>query len=185
MIVVLALCGLAQAELTQLHIGQSEGDALAVLERQGAVVHRLGASDPQALRRALVDGQLLELWNRWALTPKTKEGGLDPRAFERIAIAERGRDRWVLTFSRGGLTSALGRYRVPVDPSADPPGGWSPRRLDPLRRALQALKPFALVAGRPDGYGNLTEWRSRAAGGAVRALYRPGDDELLVLLAEG
>jgi hypothetical protein len=186
MIVVLALCGLAQAELTQLHIGQSEGDALAVLERQGAVVHRLGASDPQALRRALVDGQLLELWNRWALTPKTKEGGLDPRAFERIAIAERGRDRWVLTFSRGGLTSALGRYRVPVDPSADPPGGWSPRRLDPLRRALQALKTLcpgggatrwiwqpdrvAIPGGRWRGAGPLSTWRRRAFGLARRRL---------------
>lgn len=185
MIWVLALCSLAQAELTQLHIGQSEGDALAILERQGATVQRLGADDPQALRRALVDGQLLELWNRWDLTPKTKEGGLDPSAFQRIAIAERGRDRWVLTFARGGLSAALGRYRVPVDPSADPPGGWSPRRLDPLRRALLALKPFSLAPFQPDGYGNVTEWRARAAGGTVRAWYRAGEDELLVLLAEG
>lgn len=157
MITVLALTCLAQAELTQLHLGQNEGDVLAVLE----------------------------LWNRWSLTPKTKEGGLDPAAFERIVVAERGPDRWVLTFARGGLTSALGRYRVPVDASADPPGGWSPRRLDPLRRALQALKPFGLVTGRPDAHGNITEWQARAAGGAVRVLYRPGDDELLVLLAEG
>lgn len=176
---------LAQAELTQLHVGQSPLEVQAILERQGAVVHRLESTDPQALRRALIDGHLLAEWNRQGLGPKTKEGGLDPRGFERLLIAEAPGRRWIATFSRGGLTSVLGRFRVPVDASADPPGGWSPRRLDPLRRALNALQPFGLAPRDPDAYGNVTAWRARAGGGAVRVTYTPTEDELLVLLAEG
>jgi hypothetical protein len=184
MIALLLLCA-AQAELGQLKIGMSEADASAILERAGAKVVHLAANEPQALKKALIDGELLAIWNRFELTPKTAEGGLDPAAFQRLLIAEAGDRRWVLTFGARGLRAALGRYPVRVDANVDPAGAWSGARLEPLRRSLKALGPFDLAPLESDTYGNRFAWKGRAKDAAVRALYRPADDELVVLLSAG
>jgi hypothetical protein len=115
---------------------------------------------------------------------------LGQQALADFLLARQGERRLILAFEVAGadgqgrrLRCALVRVPVPVDPSADPAGGWSPSRLHRLREALAEAAAFQLQVLERDRYGNAFAWKGRhPQGGQVRLWYRPEDDELRLLL---
>jgi hypothetical protein len=173
-----------------------DAPATQALEILGPAGHPelLEASEPQALTRGLLDNGLLETLNRFGFTPTLPGRGFDPSAFRAFLLLRRGDADLTLVFGGNGAASdpagrgrrlvlALLRLPVPVDPTQDPAGGWSPKRLRLLREALQALAPFALRGLEQDRYGNTFAWSgAHARLQDVRVWYRPERDELRLVL---
>ena len=124
-------------------------------------VIRIERHEPQALCRGLVDSGLLETMNHFRAAPLDEQSRLDPRAFHTILTARIDGRQHTLAFrdataksSPPRIEAALVRIPVPVDPSQDPPGGWSPRRLHRLREALAELAPCRMQPADTDRHGN-------------------------------
>lgn len=168
----------------------SIGDGRAEIERalradRYQEVEWIAADAPQALRRGLIDTGLLETLNRFGLAPKDVTGRLDAGAFTVVVRAQKSGHHLTLALSGSRVRAMLLSLAVPVDASADPPGGWSPARLTPLRRALDDLSPYRLEPLEKDARGNVFAWKGRRGGDEVRALYSPERDELRVLVIRG
>ena len=142
---------------------------------------RLDVSAPQGFRSGLVDTELLSELNRHRWAPKRREGRFDVRPLSTFWVGS----GFVFAFDRrGALSFAMLRYRVPVDFSADPKGGWSSERLAARRRVVAELTPQLLLApAKRDRYGNVFRWSGRRNDGTqARLRYLPTSDELRLLL---
>ncbi|MCC7386536.1 MAG: hypothetical protein IT384_32150 [Deltaproteobacteria bacterium] len=182
-----ALAGaVAGASILPLSIGDGRAEIEQALRADRyQEVEWIAADAPQALRRGLIATGLLETLNRFGLAPKDAGGRLDAGAFTVVVRAQRSGRRLTLALSGSKVRAMLLSLAVPVDASADPPGGWSPARLAPLRRALDELSPYRLEPLEKDARGNVFAWKGRRGGEEVRALYLPERDELRVLVIRG
>ncbi len=137
-------------------------------------------TQPQGFRRAVIDTELIAELNRYRWTPKRPDGGFDAAALARCWVGP----RFVFAYDdKRRLRFALLRYSVPVDRRADPEGGWSAHRLQPLRRTVAALiRQLGLRPATRDRYGNVFGWTGGSPQIQSRLRYLPERDELRLLL---
>jgi hypothetical protein len=154
----------------------------AALERAlgGRRAEWLSSRDPQALSRALLASGLLAELNALGVTPKTKEGALDPERWHQWALVREASRELVFGFGRGGTVGWIWiREHVPTDPAA--PRG-SKERLAPIEAALERAQVRRMEAKERDRYGNVFAWQGKAGGGIAVVRYLPAHDRITVLI---
>lgn len=134
---------------------------------------------PQGLKKGLIDSRLLEQINRAGVTPKTREGGLDPAQFGRFERLTRGRTEYLAAFSSDEkLSFLLVKIAAPLKFGSM----FSKDRLRAREQVLQSLSPYRLKVDTKDRYGNVSVWRGRTARGGLWVRYVPEEEMMWLLL---
>ncbi len=139
------------------------------------------AKEPQGLRRGLIQSGLLEQLNRAKVTPKTREGGLDPARLVSFQSISKGGLHRLAVFSESGRLSYL-LFRVPAPLKSG--SMFSKSRLRARDQVLESLGRYRLRATEKDRYGNVSEWRGRTSRGGLWVRYVPEEEIMWVLLHE-
>jgi hypothetical protein len=159
-VILAAILGLA------IDLGSTRAEVERALVESAAW---LEASEPQAMRRGLIETGLLGALGKAGAIPKTSDGLFDGAAFKSFASGTReGRTFAIALGPDARVRAILVRVKVPVERGA-------------IERVLAELGELEAVSR--DRYGNAFEWVRRTKGGEIRAWYVPERDELIVLVA--